>query len=668
MSPIGMWSSRSEPARHVPRTVPMRSACLSPVRRSPWRGIVRWWCAVAVGLAAAAVQGARDDNLIAQLRAQIRAIEQAPAVPGGVPEQQRSERRLAGLRRELAVIEKRQDIEARERNLRATANAQPQAQLHERLQALPVDSAATEGKLGELAARRVKATAEREALVGKLAEARRVPVPAAAPDAGAVETEERVIGKDEELRAIALRTEAAENEGELIRFGQMLRDRLKAAEAAAAHPTIRAVLAKGAEEGDDAKLAALFAARLANLEENLRNSEAGLALQREKVAGFDEEIRLLDGRPGGQRRTPLTDQILASDRLQQKMVTERLPFVAEQVEALRLSRDAVRAQQDMLALAGRVRADELAAMRAVFLGRLRAPATVIAALVLIYVGLSRVVLPYRYKKEALLLARRVGRYLVIFLALVVIALAAIDDVRMLATTLGVASAGLVIALQDVATSVFGWFVIMSSGKFTIGDRLEIDGARGDVLDIQLLRTTLVEVNNWLGVDQPTGRVFIVPNNFVFKSRVFNYSHGHPYTWGVVDVTVTYATPAASALALFQKVLEEETQESFAEARQAAAVMERRYGVEDADYHPKVYTRLADSGVTFSLLYVCHYRHTPMMRNRINRRIIAELEKHPHIRLAYPTRQLVTAADVTGLPSAVLGRDETKAPFGPPPAG
>jgi small-conductance mechanosensitive channel len=130
----------------------------------------------------------------------------------------------------------------------------------------------------------------------------------------------------------------------------------------------------------------------------------------------------------------------------------------------------------------------------------------------------------------------------------------------------------------------------------------------------------------------------------------------------VDVTVTYATPVASALALFQKVLDEETREAFAEARQAAAVMERRYGVEDADYHPKVYTRITENGVTFSLLYVCHYRHTPMMRNRINRRLIAELETHGHIRLAYPTRQLVAATENQGLPSAVLGRAETQVPF------
>lgn len=276
--------------------------------------------------------------------------------------------------------------------------------------------------------------------------------------------------------------------------------------------------------------------------------------------------------------------------------------------------------------------------------------------------LSRVVFPLRYKNEELFLARRVSFYGAIFLGLVIVAFGSIDDLRLLATTVGVASAGVVIALQDVMTSMFGWCVIMLGRKFTLGDRLEIDGARGDVLDIQLLRTTLVELNNWLGVDQPTGRVFTVPNNFVFKSKVYNYSHGHPYIWGVVDVTVTYSTPVASALALFEKVLTEETSEAFAEARTAAREMVRRYGVEDADYRPKIYTRIADSGVTFSLLYVSHFRGSSAMRNRINRRLISELETREHIRLAYPTPQLITSTDSVGAPSAVLGPAVTTPPF------
>ena len=632
----------------------------SPLLRPLWR-----WIFTASLLGASLAHAAKEDsaNMITQLRTQISLLEKTTAAPGGGMEQQRNERRLGALRRELTVIEKRQEIEARERSLRASMNAQPRAQLRERLQALASDTTATDAKLGALAPRRLQATTERDAQSRRLAEARRVTPTTPAATADAADAEERIITKEEELRAVALRAEALGHESDLIGFGQTLRVRFKEAEAVVARPTLRAMWAMQSLGDDDDKVTEQLAVRLANLEENLRNSEAGLGLQREKLAGMEEEIRLLEARPAGQRRTPAMDQALVSVKALQKIVSERLPLLSEQVEALRFSRDRIRAQRELLALVAAVRAEDLAAMRSAYAERLRLPVWAIGLLLAGYLVMSGLVFPRRYQKEALFLARRVGKYLLVFLCFLVVAISSIDDLRLLATTLGVASAGMVIALQDVATSIFGWCVIMSGGKFTIGDRLEIDGAKGDVLDIQLMRTTLVEVNNWLGVDQPTGRVFIVPNNFVFKSRVFNYSHGHPYTWGVIDVTVTYATPVASALALFQKVLDEETRDAFAEARQAAAVMERRYGVEDADYHPKVYTRIADSGVTFSLLYVCHYRQTPMMRNRINRRLIAELETHGHIRLAYPTRQLVTSADGIGSPSAVLGRDETQAPFG-----
>jgi small-conductance mechanosensitive channel len=186
--------------------------------------------------------------------------------------------------------------------------------------------------------------------------------------------------------------------------------------------------------------------------------------------------------------------------------------------------------------------------------------------------------------------------------------------------------------------------------------------RGDVLDLQLLRTTLLEINGWLNLDQPTGRVIVVSNNFIFKSKVFNFNHGHPFIWGKVDVTVTFATPIASAMKVFHRVLEDETREDFSAARAAAATMQKRYGVEDADYQPKIYTHLAESGVTLSLVFVSHYKNYSFTRNRINRRLVAELESHRHIQLAYHTLQLLQDRTEAGAPSAVLGPDETQAPF------
>jgi len=661
------------PAATCPLTLG-RQAGTNPCRRTPAGAVmnlllrpVRVLSALlAAGLClglVAPLRADRDEELVAQLREQIRELEKTPAEAWGVFEKPRMERRLTALRQELAVLERRTALEARERNLRESTTAQPRAQLREQLQAVAPDTSGTEARLRELTLKRGQATAEREFLARRLGEARRTTTPAATIEAA--ELEEKIITKDEELRALALRGEALESEADLVRLAQNLRDRGRALEGAAIRPTLRGILKQQSHDESDEKTATQLAARLANHDATLRNAEAGLGLQRQKLAGFEEELRLFDTRGNpAQRRTPRMEQLIAHDRLQQRMLGERMPFLTEQVEALRQSRLMLDAQRALLAIAAEVRTDDMAAMRNAYLVRLRVPGAIVLLLTGLYFLLSHAVFPRRCRKEELFLARRVARYLAIFLAAVVIAFDSIEDLRLLATTLGVAGAGVVIALQDVATALFGWCTIILGRKFTVGDRIEIDGARGDVLDIQLLRTTLVELNAWLGVDQPTGRVFTVPNNFVFKSKVYNYSHGHPYIWGVIDLTVTFATPAASALAVFEKVLAEETRESFEEARIAAREMERRYGVEDADYRPKVYTRIAESGVMFSLLYVSHYRQAPVVRNRLNRRLIAELESHPHIRLAFPTRQVINTTE-SGAPSAVLGPDSTRAPFARP---
>jgi small-conductance mechanosensitive channel len=175
-----------------------------------------------------------------------------------------------------------------------------------------------------------------------------------------------------------------------------------------------------------------------------------------------------------------------------------------------------------------------------------------------------------------------------------------------------------------------------------------------VIDIDLLRTTLLEVNAWLGTDEPTGRVITMPNNFIFKTKVFNFTHGHPYTWAKIDLTVTNATPIALTTALFERILHEEVGPLFNLAQAASATMRRRYGVEDAIYKPLVNLQIVDTGVTLSLLYVSHFRESSATRNQLYRRLVSELEKHPSIQLSCPSMQLLYDNLKEGAPSAVMG--------------
>lgn len=606
----------------------------------------------------APAQATRDDDLVARMKDRINTLTTLLAEKTDPAEKERLARRRETLQQELAVVEKRQAIDTQERELRTTMLAQPREQLRGVLQMVPADSADVDKRLGELATRRAQATAELEDLRHQLEQ-----LPAAPDDAATVkraELEEGTFVMDEELRAIALQQEAAEVENDLIAQAQALRDRLHAADVAV-HLSLRGLYEQGSLLQGESVSGKQLATRLANVAANLRNCEAAAELARQKQEKFDEELKLLESRTSTPQSRPRLERFIAAENAHKQLLGRRLGCLTAQAEALRRTRALLETQAKLNEYGHRFLGDQFRNLWAAYLRRLGGPMAVAAVLVAFYLLVSRLVLPRRYHKEELFLARRLGRYATALLVAVMAAMYLIEDIATLATTLGLVSAALVISLQDVCASFFAWFVIMLGHKFTIGDRLEIDGTKGDVLDIQLLRTTLIEVNNWLGTDQPTGRIIVIPNNLVFKTKVFNYSHGHPFIWGKIDVTVTYSTPVAGALALFKKVLEEETREDFAAARQAAAAMERRYGVPDAEYEPKIHTKLADSGVTLSLFYVSNYRQSSAVRNRINRRLIAELENHREIQLAYTTMSVLTSRASDG-PSAVLGAETDPPPL------
>ncbi len=604
-----------------------------------------------------------DDQREALLREQIQTLETLVAQAKDAGEKARLGEKLQRLRQELSVLGERQELEARERDLQESRVASPLATLRERLRDIDVSADAALARGNALAAQHLRAAAERDALAAQVEAVRRQKGDADFQS----QLEEKLFTKVEELRALALEREAADDEADLARAAEGLRERLKAGDAPGSG--LKELFGTYGRVRAERKSSEQLTAQIRDLDRNAKLSQTALDLARQKLAKDDEELALLQRQVGFLIRDPQLTRLLAGQRSQKNALGERLPFMSRQGDAIRRSLQELHARQELTDLETALLGERIQEIKGAWFRRLRWPALALAVLVGLQVAASRALLPLVYKNESLFMARRLVRYLLTAVGILVLGGFLVDDLTGVMTMLGVVSAGLVISLQDVCTSVFGWFVIMAGGKLGIGDRIEVEGIRGDVIDIQLLRTTLVEINGWLGLDQPTGRVILLPNNFVFKSKVFNFTHGHPYIWGKVDVTITFSTPVASALLLFQRVLEEETREDFAAARQAGALMQSMYGVEDANYQPRISTRIGDNGVTLSLLYVTHYRHESAARNRINRRLVAELERHSHIRLAYSTMHILNEpARPTYGPSAVLGPEVTTPPFQPPAAG
>ena len=136
-------------------------------------------------------------------------------------------------------------------------------------------------------------------------------------------------------------------------------------------------------------------------------------------------------------------------------------------------------------------------------------------------------------------SRKLGNYAATIVALITLGfiwLEAFDD---LTTYLGLVSAGLAIALSDLLKDIAGWLYILTRRPLRVGDRVEIDGTIGDVVDIRLVRFSLIEIGNWVDADQSTGRLIHVPNGLLFTKPIANYTEGFDYIWDEVPVLITF---------------------------------------------------------------------------------------------------------------------------------
>lgn len=444
------------------------------------------------------------------------------------------------------------------------------------------------------------------------------------------ELDQEILNKDAEILAKAIQRDRADLQVSVSenanRIDEMIRNL-----PINPRPTIRLLLDRNRQIDAESKKAEDMTTLLALLQTQREESEAALSLTVEKKDLVDK-----------------SDSTSLNKKLR-KLLREKLQFHQQQVDEVDQGLLLARQARELYEREAAFLEEELGALTSRYWKSLLFPVAAIAVIVLGNLFISRMVLPRLYEKDNLFIARRLGSYLVLMLIIFVLASFFLEDLKAIATVMGIAGAAIVIALQDLCSSFAGWFVIIASRKFQVGNRVEIDEHRGDVIDIQLLRTTLLELHNWLGVDEPTGRVIIVPNSFIFKSKVINYSHVHPYIWGRIDVTVTFETPAQEAHDLLRQILEEETKEEFEAARHAPDSMAERYGVPDTRYEPKIYSIIADSGVTFSLLYVCHYRNFATVRTKINKRIIAEFDARPQVNFAYPTERHIPTPDGPSFP-------------------
>jgi len=204
-------------------------------------------------------------------------------------------------------------------------------------------------------------------------------------------------------------------------------------------------------------------------------------------------------------------------------------------------------------------------------------------------------------------------------------------------SLGVVGVAVTFALQQPLFSLIGWVYILVKHPYGVGDRVAIEGSKGDVVSVDLFVTTLWEINgDMVSTNQPSGRVVTVPNSVVLSSHVTNFHGGDtPYVWNELSVQVAYETDLDFARERMAAVADDYLGDEMAAG---VAAYRDRLGETPVELEvaqrPTVNVVQEESWVTLKLRYLVHPRRGTRVRNALSERVLAAFEEHPE-RVKFP---------------------------------
>jgi small-conductance mechanosensitive channel len=237
---------------------------------------------------------------------------------------------------------------------------------------------------------------------------------------------------------------------------------------------------------------------------------------------------------------------------------------------------------------------------------------------------------YRWRKSTI--------YLVVVIGLLIVGRIWFAGVQSIATFLGLVTAGLAIALQDVVKSVAGWIFVMWRKPFVIGDRIQVGSYAGDVIDLRLFKFSLVEIGNWVEADQSTGRVIHLPNSLILTDVIANYTRGFEFIWNEIPVLVTFESNWQKAKKILVEIAQKHAAHITKDAEKRIKEASKRYLIFFSAMAPTVYTSVRDCGVLLTIRYLISPRSRRGSEQAIWEEILTAFSNCKDIDFAYPTQR------------------------------
>lgn len=223
----------------------------------------------------------------------------------------------------------------------------------------------------------------------------------------------------------------------------------------------------------------------------------------------------------------------------------------------------------------------------------------------------------------------------------------VENLQDILIAYGLIGAAIAFALQDLFKNLMGGIVIFVNGIYRVGDRIEINQKYGDVIDIHLFYTTLMEMKDWVPADQATGRLTTVPNGYVLNNAIHNYTRDLGFIWDEIAIPITYDSDWNEAATKILEIVERETKNSAEQAEKDISKTGEKYYLTKRSVDPTVFLTLTDNWITFNIRYVTDVRERRLLHDKLSRMILDEIQKSKNIKIASAT------LNITGFPDVKL---------------
>lgn len=210
----------------------------------------------------------------------------------------------------------------------------------------------------------------------------------------------------------------------------------------------------------------------------------------------------------------------------------------------------------------------------------------------------------------------------------------------LITYLGLFSAGLALAMKDILLNIAGWLYILIRQPFVVGDRIEIAGLKGDVIDQNLFKFRILEIGNWVHAEQSTGRIIHVPNSMIFTTPLANDTLGFEYVWEEIRVLVTFESDWRKAKRILEEIINHHAEDFSEEVQKRIHQASKKYMIFYNNLTPIVYTDVVESGVQLTMRFICEPKARRTSTDKIWESVLDRFGEETQIDIAYPTMRRV----------------------------